>query len=95
MTTAWFFFSGTSIDSSAGIDQLRLRISSACTWRVAEKCMGNVNDSQNWGVNREGVGGVCYTRGNKGVKARAESMQGEEKRKKERGKERESRYLSR
>lgn len=47
------------------------------------------------GVNGEGVGGVCHTRGNKGVKARAESMQGEEKRRKERGKERESRYLSR
>lgn len=95
MTTAWFFFSGTSIDSSAGIDQLRLRISSACTWRVVEKCMGNVNDSQNRGVNGEGIEGVCHTRGNKGVKARVESMQEEEKRRKDRGKERESRYLSR
>lgn len=34
--------------------------------------MGNVNDSQNRGVNGGGVGGVCHTRGNKGVKARAE-----------------------
>lgn len=51
--------------------------------------MGNVNDSQNWGVNGEGIGGVCHTRGSKGVKARAESMHGEEKRRKERGRERE------
>lgn len=57
--------------------------------------MGNVNDSQNWGVNEEGIGGICHTRGNKGVKARAENMQEEERRRKERGKEKESRYLSR
>lgn len=85
MTIVWFFFSGTFIDSSAGTDQLRLRISSACTWRVAEKCMGNVNGSQNRGVNGEGIGGVRRTRGNKGVKARAENIQEREEKGRERG----------
>jgi len=49
--------------------------------------MGNVNGSRNRGVNGEGIGGVRHTRGNKGVKARAENIQEREEKEKERKRE--------
>lgn len=50
--------------------------------------MGNVNGSQNRGVNGGGIGGVRRTRGNKGVKARAENIQEREEKGRERKRER-------
>lgn len=88
----------------AGIDQLRSRTSSACTWRVAEKCMGNAaNASPCRGVNGEESDGgrervyAAHKRQQRGEGARAASKRAEGKeraRKREREKGREPLFVT-